>query len=130
MIDGIHEEQYTILKDYTEEVRRSNPRTTIKIKCDSTSGGSPRFLRSYVYWNALRKGFLAECRPPIGLDICHIKGRMQGQILTTISIDGNNSLYPITYAIVKNECTETLEWFVELLKEDLGSRLVVGGLWS
>lgn len=32
---------------------------------------------------------------------------MQGQILTTISIDDNNSFYWIAYVNVENECTET-----------------------
>lgn len=106
-IDGIHEEKYSKLWYYAEEVRRSNPRTNIKITRDSTSRKSSRFLRSYVRWSTLRNNFLEKCKPLIGLDECHIKGRIEGQILTIIGIGGNNSLYLIVYAIVENECTKT-----------------------
>lgn len=65
------------------------------------------FMRCYVGWISLRIGFLGVCNPLIGVDGCHIKGKTEGQILKIISIDENNSLYPISYTIAKNECDGT-----------------------
>ncbi|GJT73404.1 cellulose synthase [Tanacetum coccineum] len=37
-----------------------------------------------------------------------------------IGRDGNNQIYPIAWAVVQVESTETWEWFVKLLTKDLG----------
>ncbi|XP_062103889.1 uncharacterized protein LOC133815010 [Humulus lupulus] len=44
------------------------------------------------------------------------------QILATnpaVGVDGENSLFPIAYAVVEKENTETWKWFLGLVKEDL-----------
>uniref|UniRef100_A0A803PXQ5 SWIM-type domain-containing protein n=1 Tax=Cannabis sativa TaxID=3483 RepID=A0A803PXQ5_CANSA len=55
----------------------------------------------------------------IGLDGCHLKGYCKGILLAAIGIDGANSIFPIAYAVVGKETTESWTWFLELLKEDL-----------
>ncbi|XP_019173819.1 PREDICTED: uncharacterized protein LOC109169391 [Ipomoea nil] len=42
-----------------------------------------------------------------------------GMLLTAISIDGNDSIFPLAYAIVEGEKKESWTWFLELLKTDL-----------
>ncbi|GKB49951.1 kinase-like domain-containing protein, partial [Tanacetum coccineum] len=51
-------------------------------------------------------------------------GVCQGELLAAIGRDGNNQIYPIAWAVVQVESTETWEWFVKLLTKDLG--LAVG----
>ncbi|KAL0395601.1 UNVERIFIED_CONTAM: hypothetical protein Scaly_0008500 [Sesamum calycinum] len=65
------------------------------------------------------EGFLHGCRPVIGVDGCHLKGPHGGILLTAVSIDPNNNLYPLAYAVVSGETRESWEWFLELLKGDL-----------
>ena len=55
----------------------------------------------------------------IGLDGCHIKGPNEGQLLVTIGVDGENSMYLIAYVAVESECSATQLWFLEFLNEDL-----------
>ncbi|KAK4390961.1 hypothetical protein Sango_2159400 [Sesamum angolense] len=57
--------------------------------------------------------------PVIGVDGCHLKGHHGGILLIVVSIDPNNNLYPLAYAVVSGETRESWEWFLELLKGDL-----------
>ncbi|KAL8122003.1 hypothetical protein AgCh_018655 [Apium graveolens] len=42
-----------------------------------------------------------------------------GQLLSVVGRDGNNQMFPVAYAIVESENTESWTWFTELLKDDL-----------
>ncbi|KAG8375036.1 hypothetical protein BUALT_Bualt10G0057900 [Buddleja alternifolia] len=69
----------------------------------------------------LFEGFLARCRPIIGLDVCFLKGMYKGQLLTAIGRDGNDNIFPIAIAYVEIEKQETWKWFLNLLLRDIGS---------
>ena len=56
---------------------------------------------------ACKQGWLEGCRSIIGLDGCHVKGQYTGQLLCTVGIDANNTMYHIAYAAVKSENSET-----------------------
>ncbi|KAL0448180.1 UNVERIFIED_CONTAM: hypothetical protein Slati_1945900, partial [Sesamum latifolium] len=57
--------------------------------------------------------------PVVGVDGCHLKGPYGGVLLTAVSIDPNNNLNPLAYAVVSGETREAWQWFLELLKDDL-----------
>ncbi|KAL0379271.1 UNVERIFIED_CONTAM: hypothetical protein Sradi_3232600 [Sesamum radiatum] len=78
--------------------------------------GRRKFEKLYVCFDALRQGFLHGCRPVIEVDGCHLKGPHGGILLTAVSIDPNNNLYPLAYAVMSGETRESWEWFLELLK--------------
>ena len=120
-IDGSTKEQYSRLWDYCAELRRANPGSTVKMKCypQATGEVNPKFQRLYVCMAATKNGFLAGCRRIIGLDGCFLKGPHKGQLLAAVSVDANNSIYPIAYAVVESECYDTWVWFLEFLLEDL-----------
>ena len=40
--------------------------------------GLPYFERIYIYLEGCKKGFLAGCKPIIGLDACHLKTKTSG----------------------------------------------------
>nr|GMD47453.1 uncharacterized protein LOC109172155 [Ipomoea batatas] len=69
-IDGQDSEQFKLLNDYCEELMRSNPGTTVKMKLDSEFivNGRPRFVRLYICFGACKEGFIRGGRPIIGLD--------------------------------------------------------------
>ncbi|XP_038717376.1 uncharacterized protein LOC120010656 [Tripterygium wilfordii] len=71
IIDGKHKEQYGKLMSYLAEVMRTNPGSTCNITVDRVNPEEPVvFKRVYMCLAALRDGFLAGCRPLIGLDGC------------------------------------------------------------
>ncbi|GKB54168.1 hypothetical protein Tco_0904921 [Tanacetum coccineum] len=74
-----------------------------------------------AYREACFKGFIAGCRPYISLDTCHLKGKFNGVLAAVVSIDGNNSLFPVAYGVLESENTNSWEWFLESLKKAIGT---------
>jgi len=74
MIRGAIDEQYAHLRNYAEELHRSNLASTMKIKCIVGIEG-PVFERMYVCFNPIKRAFVGTCRPLICLDVCFLKGR-------------------------------------------------------
>ena len=101
-IVGEYEEQYSLLPRYAAEIRRCNSGNTVKLQLNDHV-----FERLYICFEALRKGFLAGCRPFISLDGCFLKGPFGGQLLVAVGRDGNNQMFPIAWAVVEVEKTDT-----------------------
>ena len=119
-IEGIYTEQYSRIWDYCEELRKTNPGTTTKVQCDFNEQlGHPVFQRLYVCLGACKAGFIAGCKPIIGLDGCFLKGVYGGQFLAAVGIDANNETWVIAYAVVESECKESWVWFLDLLVKDV-----------
>ncbi|KAL8537357.1 hypothetical protein ACS0TY_012489 [Phlomoides rotata] len=117
-IEGNSDAQYSKLWAYAEELRKTNPGSTIILGTE-VDNGVTRFSRMYICWDALKRGFIGGCRPILGVDGCWLKGKHGGNLLTAIGVDGNNNMFPIAYAVVDKENGEIWEWFLTILKADL-----------
>ncbi|XP_057471958.1 uncharacterized protein LOC130760597 [Actinidia eriantha] len=71
------------------------------------------------YRAALKKGFNKGCRPLVGVDGCHLKGPGGGQLLAAVSIDDNNQIYHVAYAVVEIENTSSWLLFLSHVMNDL-----------
>ncbi|XP_039687036.1 uncharacterized protein [Medicago truncatula] len=118
IIQGAGRDQFLYLRSYAEELRRSNPNSTVIIKCDMADVG-PIFQRIYVCPEACKAAFAYTCRPLIGLYACFLKGEHGGQLMAVVGKDANNQMFPIAYAVVEAETKDSWEWFLNLLLEDL-----------
>ncbi|KAI3675948.1 hypothetical protein L1987_85544 [Smallanthus sonchifolius] len=58
-------------------------------------------------------------REDLGLDGCFMKGPYPGQILTVVGVDANNGIYPVAFAIVEAETSNSWTWFLKCLGHDL-----------
>lgn len=122
-IQGSYGAQYGMLRDYCEELLRSNPGSTIKIDVERAPNPdcpTRQFKRIYICLGALKAGFKLGGRDIMGLDGCFMKGPFPGQILTAVSVDANNGIYPVAYALVESETTSSWMWFLMNLGDDLG----------
>ncbi|KAK3032605.1 hypothetical protein RJ639_037369 [Escallonia herrerae] len=81
---------------------------------------APVFKRVYVRFEAYKTGFLAGCRPFIGLDGCHLKGLYGGKLLSTMARDGNDNMFPVAVAVVEAETRDSWSWFLTKLIDDIG----------
>ncbi|KAL0008842.1 hypothetical protein SO802_010344 [Lithocarpus litseifolius] len=102
LIIGDEQLQYGKLEDYTEMIRLNDvgSRVILPTKMENENS-QPIFRRVYIRYNALKIGFLGGCRPIIGLDGCHLKGRFGGQILDAIARDGNDNIFPVALVVVE-----------------------------
>ncbi|KAL0320080.1 UNVERIFIED_CONTAM: hypothetical protein Sradi_5269500 [Sesamum radiatum] len=108
MLYGKYKDQYTRLYDYCEELRVSNPGSTVVMKTEvDEDSGVEMFLRLYICLDACKRGYLEGCRPVIGLDGCHLKGPHKGVLLSAVGIDPNNCIFPICYCVAETR-TKTL----------------------
>ena len=69
--------------------------------------GVPYFERLYICWARCKKGFLASCRPIIGLDACHLKTKLGGQLIVAITRDPNEEYFPLAVAVVEAETNDS-----------------------
>ncbi|GJR81984.1 putative reverse transcriptase domain-containing protein [Tanacetum coccineum] len=104
------EHQYALLWDYCHALKKANPNTTVKIdvyRAHNPYENAIRFKRIYVCLGALKDGFRAFERQLLGLDGAFMKGNYPGQLLTAVSVDANNGIYPVTYGIVESGSKES-----------------------
>ncbi|KAG8390915.1 hypothetical protein BUALT_Bualt01G0133200 [Buddleja alternifolia] len=94
--------QYHRLYDYCATVVKHNPTSNLIVQVDRNLN-PPVLQKMYFCLAAMREGFLAGCRPIIGLDGCFLKGIYKGQLLTAIGRDGNDNIFPIAIAYVEIE---------------------------
>lgn len=122
LVEGSEKEQYARLRDYIEELHRSNPGSTIGVGVERVDLNShARFEKLYICFEACKRGTLSGCRPLIGLDGCHLKGYYGGTLLAAVTQDANNSFYVIAFAVVEQETKETWSWFLRNLFADIGT---------
>ena len=63
----------------------------------------PKFKKMYIKYNAQKIGFLGGCRPFVGLDGCHLKGRFGGQLLFATTKYGNDNIFLVAMVMVEQE---------------------------
>lgn len=114
-VENILKAHYAKLWDYSEELKRSNPGTTVKIDASESV-----FERMYICFEALKRGWKCGCRSVIGLDGAFLKGFCKGELMTAVGRDANNQMYPIAWAVVSDgENKDSWTWFLDLLMNDL-----------
>jgi hypothetical protein len=64
------------------------------------------FKRVFVALKPCIDGFLAGCRPFIGVDASLLHGKYTGQLASATGVDGHNWLYHIAYAIFDSEAED------------------------
>ena len=117
-VDGAHTQQYNQHWEYCEELKRASPGGTILMKIHTFNEGDlaaemdlicgvPYFERLYICLEGCKKGFMASCRPIIGLDACHLKTKSGGQLIIAVARDLNEEYFPLMYAVVEAETKDS-----------------------
>ena len=114
LIIGNEKAQYGILTDYAEMIRRTDIGSKVILQTEiENENAKPKFKRMYIRYNAKKVGFLGGCRPFIGLDGCHLKGKFGGQLLSATAKDGNDNIFLMAMAVVEQENKDSWTWFLE-----------------
>lgn len=120
-IYGNHVEQYEKLWDHGNELLKVIPDNTILIMTDDEelADGRKRFKRIYTCFGPLKKWFTGGCRPLVGLVGCHLKGPYERKLLAAIEIYANDDMYLIAWDVVEAENSDSWNWFLKNLRDDL-----------
>nr|XP_017227610.1 PREDICTED: uncharacterized protein LOC108203301 [Daucus carota subsp. sativus] len=110
---GGYDQSYADIPAYIKILCETNPDS--KAYFSSVESESlPRqllFDKIFISFTAMWKGFLAGCRPLIGVDGTHSKGNYGGILLSAVALDANNEIFPLAYAVVSVEDKENWSWF-------------------
>ena len=119
LVEGSLEDQFNLLHDYCLQLRLTNPGSSVHLQTTLNEAGIRVFERVYVCLAACKKGWIEGCRPIVGLDGCFIKAGYSGQLLSAVSLDAKNSIFPVTYAVVEANNYQSWKWFLQHLLVDL-----------
>ncbi|XP_021740410.1 uncharacterized protein LOC110706767 [Chenopodium quinoa] len=119
MIFGDAYLEYEKVWDYAAVILKYNLGSTGVVKVDRVLNPQPIFQGLYVCFQACKQGFMAGCRPILGVDCAHLKGAYSSILLTAEGKDGNNNIFPVAWAVIEVENGETWTWFLELLRKDI-----------
>ena len=76
-IHGTYEESFQLLFNWAAQLELSSPRSRVQIEVEKI-GGRTRFKRIFVALKPCVDGFLAGCRPFIGVDASFLHGKYTG----------------------------------------------------
>ncbi|XP_075633723.1 uncharacterized protein LOC142606224 [Castanea sativa] len=120
LITGNEEAQYGLLRDYAKMIRRTGVGSKVILQTElENENAESKFKRMYIRYNAQKVGFLGGCRPFVGLDGCHLKGRFGGQLLSATAKDGNDNIFPAIMVVVEQETKDNWIWFLEQFADDI-----------
>ena len=74
-----------------------SPGSIVEIEVEGNK--KQRFKRIFVALKPDVDGFLAGCRPFVGVDATCLNGKYTGQLASAPAVDGHNWLYHLAYAI-------------------------------
>ncbi|XP_021752033.1 uncharacterized protein LOC110717599 [Chenopodium quinoa] len=98
LIQGGHDESYHKLNLYCHLMEERNPGTVAFSQFEGLIGG---------------------CRGLVGVDGFHLKGNYGGILLSAVSLDGNNEIFPVAVAVVDSENKQSWSWFFHHPKNTL-----------
>ena len=68
---GDANEEYAKVWDYAEAIRKYSSGSTAVVTCIGVENPPPRFQRMYICLQPVKEGFMARCRPILGVDGCN-----------------------------------------------------------
>ena len=116
-LQGSYKEAYNQLPFFCERIMETNPGSlaTFTTKEDSS------FHRLFVSFHASLYGFQQGCRPLLFLDSIPLKSKYQGTLLAATAADGDDGVFPVTFAVVDAESDDNWHWFLLQLKSALST---------
>ncbi|KAK7855792.1 hypothetical protein CFP56_026437 [Quercus suber] len=121
---GNHARSYKKIPTYANVVLETKPGSIANIQYErSDIAMNPTLKRSFLCFDAMKKGFINGCMPFLGINGCQLKGSFGCVLLAAISLDGNNGLFPIAIAIKEVKCKDGWLFFLHHLDAALVSMI-------
>lgn len=117
---GDWKESFDNLYRFKLQIEESCPGSFVVID-HHTINKKVRFNRLFFAMKPCIDGFLQGCRPYLAVDSTFLSGKFRGQLCVACAIDGHNWMYPVAVGVIDSETNENWEWFMERLKEAIGT---------
>lgn len=98
---------YVQLPAFKEELIRRNPGSVVDLKTEIAPDEKVYFHRIFITLDAGLKGFLHGCRPYLGIDACHLKGKYKGVLAAATGIDRNKCMFAVSFAVMEPKNTDS-----------------------
>ncbi|PKA63438.1 Protein FAR-RED impared response 1 [Apostasia shenzhenica] len=105
-------ETYSLLPWHCERIMETNPGSIAILHTSVDS----KFRRFFISYHASLHGFEHGCRPLVFLDRIPLKSNNQCKLLAAVSVDGNDAIFPIAFAVVEDETCNSWLWFLAQFK--------------
>lgn len=116
---GKYEDSFQLLFNWKAEIEKRCPGSIVEIDLVKEKDKC-YFNRVFVAFKPCIDGFLAGCRPYIGVDATALNGKYVGQLASATGVDGHNWLYYVAYTVFDSETTENWVWFMQQLRRAVG----------
>ncbi|KAL9680146.1 hypothetical protein QQ045_018024 [Rhodiola kirilowii] len=102
-------------------LKESNPGSIVH--WDTSTLDSGRVSLNRVFWSFAPaiEGF-KHCRPVISIDATHLIGKWKGVLMIAVSLDAQNEILPLAYALVEGENIESWKWFMTCIRSGVTQR--------
>ena len=114
---GDWNESYQALPKWMNILKLTNPGANIVWRTIPLGGISRnvRFMRVFWTFRPSVEGF-KHCRPIIKINGTFLYGKYMGKLLIATTIDANGHIFPLAFAIVKEESQDSWSWFLITLR--------------
>lgn len=111
-LQGSYKEAFSQLPFFCQSIIETNPGSLAKFTTKEDSS----FHRLFVSLHASISGFQQGCRPLLFLDSIPLNSKYQGMLLTATTVDGNDCIFPVAFAVVDDGTDDNWHWFLVELK--------------
>ncbi|KAJ6842099.1 uncharacterized protein M6B38_303390 [Iris pallida] len=119
-IHMLQEEACNQLPWLCEQIMGANPGSVATL----ATSVDAKFRRCFISFYASLHGFENGCRPLIFLDKICLTVNNFWKLLVAASVDGENEIFPVAFAIVEEETPDSWHWFLLQLKYAITSQRV------
>ncbi|XP_074283862.1 uncharacterized protein LOC141608405 [Silene latifolia] len=121
LLHGSMNDHYSKLGSYLSVLEQEYPNITFTLCAKPlVKGPEPVFFRLFIYFYALKQGWLEGCRKLLYVDAYFLKTFLGGQLLSVIGRDANDHMFPLAWVVVEGENNDNYKWFFQQLKIALG----------
>ncbi|KAL2939828.1 Transposase for insertion sequence element IS1081 [Bienertia sinuspersici] len=121
MLHGSMKEHYMKVERYIKALELASPETVLQlVVAPQPNKSTPVFNRCFTCFEGVKEGWKAGCRRVICVDAAFLKTFLGGQIMTAVSRDPNDQMFPICWPVVEGENNLSWVWFFTDLQSCLG----------